>query len=158
MSPEKEKLFKLEKTNRYVFHGSGEKLESLDPRQGYTYVDGKQIKDGSPAVFASSLVDYAIFMAIINKNNCPKGVYTSAGRSGDSKETASLKFRASRKTVEQLTDEALGYVYVFPISDFTLRDSGGIEYISYFSVKPKEVVWVRKSDLSEQIEIFEEEK
>ena len=68
-----QELKKFEKSGEYVFHGSENLVEEFEPMQAYTMKNWKQIPDGKPAVFASPFLDYAIFMAIINKKNCPKG-------------------------------------------------------------------------------------
>lgn len=51
----------MEKTERFVFHGSGLRVERLGPRQAYTVLDGVNLPDGPPAVFATHLVDYALY-------------------------------------------------------------------------------------------------
>ncbi len=152
MSPEREKLFELEKTNQYIFHGSGNRLEYLEPRQAYNYIDKVGHEDGEPAVFASSLVDYAIFMAIINKRNCPLGYHSSAGFTQD---THTLSLRSDKKGWEQLKEDAVGYVYVFNHKNFSERDPPGIEYVSYAKVIPAQIIEVKKLDLPDYIEIFE---
>src|SRR5262249_22912252 len=46
-------LVELERQGSYVFHGSGKFHKQLEPRQAYTVVQGRSVKDGEPAVFAS---------------------------------------------------------------------------------------------------------
>lgn len=155
MSPEKEKLLNLEKTGEFVFHGTGSDLEILEPQQAYNFVDGVQIEDDKPAVFATSAADYAIFMAIINVTNCPEGYHSSVGTSEKSRHPDKLFFRAKSGTLERLNDNASGWVYVFERKFFTLRDQGGVEYVSYSAVKPIERVKVAKKDLPEGIVNFD---
>ena len=145
-SEAKRQLVGLEREDCYVFHGTGLLLESLEPRQAYTVIDGKQEADGEPAVFASSLVDYAIFMALINDVNCPLSASSSV-----SYENGKLKFGASQETLDQLNATSRGYVYVFNRGDFLLR--GGIEWMSHYHVKPVFVIEVGKTDFRRKINI-----
>jgi hypothetical protein len=154
MSPEKQKLIELEKTGLYVFHGSGFLLEKLEPKQALNFVDGKDEKDGNPAVFTASYVEYAIFMAIVNSKNCP-----DHARSGVSVKTrsfsTSITYSATQSTLDQLSEKSVGWVYVFNKTDFERLDRGGVEYASYVPVVPIEKVCVSFSDLPEPIKIYE---
>lgn len=143
----KEKLEILEKDDEYVFHGSYMKIEEFEPRQAYTIVDGTKIPDGEPAVFASPFMDYAIFMAIINRINCPKG-----SRSGCSYNEKGLSFTATQKTLDQLSESSRGYVHVFNRSDFLQRN--GSEWVSYKKVKPIEIIEVEWSDFTPSITVI----
>ncbi|MDB5260488.1 MAG: hypothetical protein JWN37_719 [Candidatus Nomurabacteria bacterium] len=117
----------MEQTDKYVFHGSGSEIEIFEPQQAYTRVDGVDIPDGDPAIFASSKLNYAIFMAIINMKNCPKGYRSSS----DGRE-----FKATAETLKQLTPGANGFVYVFNKSDFKERANGEEESMRHESIKP----------------------
>jgi len=156
MSPEKTKLLQLESTHQYVFHGSKEARNVLEPQQAYNYIQGKKVPDGEPAIFASALIDYAIPMALFNKENCPQGVSFSLGMHGESPETATLYVRISQKTLDQLSEKSVGYIHVFPRSPFSLRESGGVEYVSYAPQHPSHIIEVHKWDLTEKIEISDE--
>jgi len=148
-SAERLELAALEASGEYVFHGSGDDLIALEPRQA---IDTKKGPDGPPAVFASNKADYAIFMAIVNKENCPHGSRSRAGaRSGV------LSFGMTPETAKQLTDEAGGYVYVFDKAQFTPRERGGVEYVSYERVEPVRKIRVGKRDLPDNITLFEGE-
>lgn len=144
-----EELLKLEKENRYVFHGSENLIDEFEPRQAYTLIDGLKVPDGVPAVFASPFVSYAVFMAIINKTNCPKGL-----RSGCSYSDNNLEFRATRETIEQLNGQSKGFCYIFERNDFDRKNSA--EWVSYKKVKPLRFIEVYSRDLpSPIIEISE---
>ena len=61
-------LEKLEAEDKYVFHGSENPgLKFLEPRQAYTIVNRLKENDDKPAVHASSNIDIAIFMGMINQ-------------------------------------------------------------------------------------------
>lgn len=140
----------------YVFHGSDADVDQLDPRQAVDVVRGP---DGEPAVFASDKTDFAIFFAIMNKTNCPKGSRTRAGAEvDDEKGTAELKFGATQETLDQIQDDASGWVYVFKKEDFNQRPDGGVEYTSKKPVEPFKKVKVFKRDLPENVEIIKERK
>ena len=159
MSPEKQKLVELAKTGKCLFHGSGDNLEILEPRQAHNIINREKMPDGEPAIFASPSIDYAILMAIINDKNCPKnysGIRARAGGVGSEKNTGLYKFKfgVNKKAMERLTDNSSGWVYVFDKSLFKQRHAG--EYISYKPVSPLEKIHVKKQDLPEDIEIFED--
>lgn len=138
------RLIEMENEDRFVFHGSGLRLERLEPRQAYTVIDGMQTPDGVPAIFASNLVDYAIFMAIINEQTCPLG-----HSSGCSYNDEQLSFSASKATLDQLNDEAQGFVHVFDRALFNLR--GGSEWMCLVEIQPSEIIEVKRADFRHQI-------
>jgi hypothetical protein len=152
MSPSKQKLLELEKSGKYVFHGTSEDIEIFEPRQARNYFDGKYENDGEPAVYASDHVEYAIFMAIFNKRNCPISCYSRSGATSTTGQPPVLVFGAKKSTIEQLTNEAKGWVYVFDKSTFKLRNDPGVEYVSQVHVKPLERILVKKEDLPRNIE------
>jgi len=149
----REQLLNLEMENKYVFHGSGNpKLDSLEPRQAHNYINNTQEPDGDPAVFASSKADYAIMMALINENNCPKGYRSQASSLQKENGEIFLTLRAQKDSLEQLKDESFGYVYIFDKNIF--KKNGNVEYISKISVIPINKIKVTKSDLPPYIEIY----
>lgn len=133
------KLHELEQNGTHVFHGSGYLIEEFEPRQAYDYIDGQQVPDGEPAVFASPFVDYAIFMALINEANCPHGYH-----SGSELKDGVLTFRATRDSLDQLNDAVTGYVYLFDKSDFVERNES--EWVSHKKVKPVSMIQIHLSD------------
>ncbi len=146
----REKLKILEAEDKYVFHGSSNShLESLEPRQAYTIIDGKKVEDDKPAVHASQFCDIAIFMGIFNKSNCPDGFKSEFSY----KEGEGVTFYASQEGLDQLNENTRGYVYVFAKEDFDLR--GRAQLISYNEVKPLQIVVVNKADLPDGITIKE---
>ena len=140
----KSKLTALQNEERYVFHGSGLRLEELDPRQAYTVRDGVTIADGLPAIFASQLVDYAIFMALINPQTCRLGSRSRCGYVD-----GRLIFGASRHALDQLNDSTRGFVHVFERVDFEFR--GGTEWMCLKSIKPSSIVEICRADFCEEI-------
>ena len=142
-----QELKEIEKQDGHLFHGSGKIVEEFEPRQAYTVVKtGEKIKDGRPAIFASPSVDYAIFMAIVNKSNCPRGLRSGCGGYGK------LRFTATKDTLEQLNKDSSGYVYIFNRSDFEKRNEG--EWVSYEKIKPLRMVEVKWSDFTPDIEMI----
>lgn len=151
----REQLQKLEAENKYVFHGSGSpNLDSLEPRQAFNYINGVHVPDGDPAVFASSKADYAILMALINERNCPDGYQSSAGASGNENGEIILNLSVRKDALEQLSDDSLGYVYVFNKGDFVQREEMSAEFVSKVSVTPVSKIVVKKSDLPPCVEVF----
>ncbi len=144
----REKLKLLESEDKYVFHGSENPyLDSLEPRQAYTMEDGKKVEDDKPAVHASQFSDIAIFMALINKHNCPKG-FDNGFRYVEGQ---GVKFSVTQESLDQLDENTRGFVYVFPKEDFIAR--GRAQLITYDTVTPFQMIEVTKHDLSDTIEI-----
>ncbi len=144
----KEELEALQASGEYIFHGTGYEIRDFEPRQAYNYRNGEQIPDGEPAVYASPSIWYAWFMAIINNINCPKGFHSGAGS-----RTGTLKFRATKDTLDQLNPDSKGYVYVFNKDEFIKRDEN--EYFSPESRIPVRRVEVTFKDFDAPIEVME---
>lgn len=151
MSPIRENLSILEASGQYVFHGSGEELDVLEPQQAHNRVNGERVEDGPPAVFATPIVDYAVFMAVFSKRNCPLGRRTSVSTTAD-KEGYEIRLRATPATISQVTDASSGWVYVFEKSQFFRREEGGVEYTVRQPVKPLKKVRVTRADLVHPVE------
>lgn len=143
------KLRQLEREGRYLFHGSGSKLAELTPRQAYDVVNGERLPDGAPAVFATQFVDYALFMAIINRLTCSAGL-----RSSCNFKDGKLVFGASSATLAQLDGGATGYVHVLDKASFIQRND--FEWKSHSPVVPTAVIQVQRTDLEMEISIIEE--
>ena len=138
-SPERQKLAELEKTGLYVFHGSGEDLERLDPRQAMDTVRGA---DGDPAVFVSPAAGYAIFMAVA----APLG-HTSAGATFDEHGVYTLGFSATQEVLDRLKNGASGWVYVFENKGFVQHDDSPVEFKSHEAISPVMKIRVTEHDL-----------
>lgn len=149
ISANRARLEMLQLDDQFVFHGSGLNILELQPRQAYTVIEGVNTPDGEPAVYASDLIDYAIFMALINKENCP-----TSTRSSCSFESGRLIFGATQDTLDQLPENAIGYVHVLHRSAFDLR--GGCEWFSTEIQKPHEIIEVCRADFTEPINIIDE--
>lgn len=152
----REKLKNLEAEGKYVFHGSeNSNIDLFEPRQAYNYKTGTKEPDGEPAVFASSEADYAIVMSLINKKNCPNGFHSSLGTSLNEKGEEYLCIRISKKAIEQLDENSIGYVYFFDKNNFVQSGKRKVEYKSMSEVPSIDVVAVTKADLPPNIEIIE---
>lgn len=112
----KETLMNLEKEGLYVFHGSTELIQELEPRQANIWDKDKKemIKHGESSVVATPFVEIAIFRAIIsNKIKADDGKHYSAFGSDGEKpyfETTPFMLKNAK--------DAVGYVYVFKKEDF----------------------------------------
>ncbi|MCF7834281.1 MAG: hypothetical protein K9L98_01805 [Candidatus Pacebacteria bacterium] len=141
------RLKKLEKEGKWVFHGSGLKINILEPHQAYNYPKSsgtKGVPDDKPAVFASVFADVAIFMAVVNKLNAPYNFRSGFSVHGDN----TFEFRATKETMEQIQN-VKGYVYVFDKSKFKNRSTS--ELLSYKAVIPDEMIVVNEKDLPKNI-------
>lgn len=145
MKPSSITLSELERQGKYVFHGSGKRLEQLEPRQAYTTVDGQSVKDGVPAIHASELADYAIFMALIDVN------WQKGCRASCSYDNEKLTFGANSFCLSLITPSTVGFVYVLLKSDFEHRI--GIEWRSYSKVEPVAIVAVVLDDFRNPITV-----
>ncbi len=149
VSENRAKLELMQLDEKFLFHGSGLKIPELEPRQAHTVIDGVNTPDGEPAVYASQFIDYAIFMALINKENC-----VNSARSSCSYENGQLIFGATQETLDQLGEDAVGYVHVLHRSAFCER--GGSEWFSTEIQKPHEIVEVRRADFTEPINVVDD--
>jgi len=142
----REILLSLEKEGKYVFHGSPEFIDVLNPRQAYNLSKetGKMEKDGEPAVFATPYADVAIFRALTDTRGV-KGESTSRfGIDGDQ-----LHFSATKNILEA-AKKKIGKVYVLDKQRF--QDFEGMQCRSFEINEPIRVVEVIFSDLPQNIE------
>lgn len=148
-SPERVRLRELESENKWVFHGSGVRIEELEPRQAHSYPDAggeNKIPDGDPAVYASPLADVAIFMAIFNKQNAPAGARSAMS----GYENGEMKYRTTQETMDQIHN-ARGYIHVFSKDTFTPRSF--FESLSHIPVRPEQIIEITEKDLPNNIEV-----
>jgi hypothetical protein len=149
----KEKLLQMEKTGKYAFHGSPEaNIEILEPRQGTHIPDmskpTEMVDDGKPAISATPYVELAIFRAVINGVNAPFD-----HNSGFDVNEGVASFSVSSEKVLEAVEGKKGYVYVFNKNEFEpySRDGeikeGLMEWRSYSTVKPIEIIEVTSDDL-----------
>jgi len=145
----REKLLALEKEGVYIFHGSPELLEELEPRQPktYDYNQKQMIDDGKLSVVATPFVEIAIFRAIINKKvEAEKGKCWSRFSSDNGK----LEFATTSEVLE-LAKKVRGYVYVFKKEDFERHNS--MEWRSAHKVRPTFIFEVNFEDLPADIKL-----
>lgn len=145
----RERLLSLEKEGKYVFHGSPETIQSLEPRQAYNRNEktGEMEKDGEPAVFATPYADVAIFRALINTKDV-SGESTS--QFGINEEQ--LHFSTSRKLLDEAINK-IGKVFVLDKQKF--GNFEGMQCKSGETVIPIEVIEVTVNDLPKDIKILE---
>lgn len=144
----RERLSALEKEGKYVFHGSPNIVEALEPRQagGHNEKTGKWENDGNPALYASPYADCAIFRSLIYG----KELENEIGINDDNQ----LHFATDRKLLERAKNK-IGRVYVFEKSKF--KDFRGMDCRSEETLKPIEIIEVTTDDLPHNVKIIEEE-
>lgn len=142
-SPERKQLRELEATGSYVFHGTNADAEELEPRQSIDIVTGP---DDEPGIHASQVADYAIFMAVA----APLGHSRSGATESD--DSLVMNYGVEKSTMDRMTDQTTGWVYVFDKKDFKQRRP--VEWISTTPVKPIFKIKVSKRDLPKDIEVF----
>ncbi|MFA5986281.1 MAG: hypothetical protein WC819_02950 [Parcubacteria group bacterium] len=153
-TPEKRKgreyLLSLEKAGKYVFHGSPDDIDVLEPRQAYgeNEENGDYEKDGESAVFATRFADVAIFRSLINERLGGDG--SECGMSIDNDNN--IYYRSSRDLLEKVKDHK-GKVYVLKSEGFS--DFKGLDCRSNEQVVPIEIVEVDCTDLPKNIDIIE---
>ena len=148
----------LDQHREYLYHGSTQKLERLEPRQGEQMGE----PDGDPAIAATNRVDIAIFRALISGHaSRAKGRdkhYSSFGRHED----GAIHLDALAEDINDARrDDAVGYVHVFKKAEFTpyprddspdaLTEEHLYEYRSHQPVVPTFVVEVNGKDLPKDI-------
>jgi len=147
ISESRKRLLDLEKQGKFVFHGSLENLETLEPKQAYSF--GK--KDKSPAVFATPFTEVAIFRALINEKALNEDSESQFGMD----EKGRLHFSASQNLLDQ-AKELTGKVYVLEKSKF--ENFKGTQCRSEKTVEPIEVIEVPAEDLPANIKVIELKK
>lgn len=142
----REKLLTLEKEGKYVFHGSPDTIETLEPRQAYNQnkETGEMEKDGEPAVFATPYADVAIFRALINASGVSGESTSSFGINGER-----LHFSATKNLLDSAKSK-IGKVYVLDKQKF--QNFEGMQCRSSESNSPIEVIEVSVDDLPQNIE------
>lgn len=147
----REKLLALEREGKYVFHGSPEIIETLEPRQAYNEnkKTGKMEKDGDPAVSSTQYADIAIFCALI-KSQKTSGEICEFGFN-----EKQPSFSATKKLLEDVKN-ITGRVYVCDKEKFIKFDNK--ESRCYETVTPIEVIEVAADDLPKNINIIEIKK
>ena len=148
-------LHALEQEGKYVFHGSAIDTGLLEPREAF---DAERGSEGDPAVYASSSADYAIFMAIINKWNCPSGVHSTFGMHRDADGSYHPRFWATQDTLDQLKNPASGLVYVLDKGKFSERKGRPTEFLSREPVRPFRRIQVAKRDLPHPIFLITQQR
>lgn len=148
----KETLEQLSKTGEFVFHGSPQKLEKLEPRQQTSFNQKTRVTepDGKPAVCAALNYEIAIFRALTSSHIAEqlgvKDYYTEFDMS-DGKPY----FRGNPQSIAiARRPDARGYVHVFRKKDF--QPHNDLESRAYQEVKPIYTIEVKSSDLPENIE------
>ena len=139
----RERLLKLEREGRYVFHGSTSLIECLEPRQAYN----NNQKDGAPAVFATPFADVAIYRSLINGDNINGPSENKFGTTDNG-----IYFKASQNLVDSAKN-ITGKIYVLDKEKF--KDFKGTECRLEESIAPIEVIEVTANDLPTNIEIIE---
>ncbi len=143
----KESLMNLEKEGLYVFHGSTELIQELEPRQAKIWDKDKKemIEHGEPSVVATPFAEVAIFRVVIsNKIKADDGKHYSAFGSDGEKPY----FEATPSMLKNAKN-AVGYVYVFKKEDFTKLSP--MEWRSNKKLKPIRTFEVYFQDLPENI-------
>lgn len=145
----RDRLLALEKTKKYVFHGSPDDLKILDPRQAYNYNEETKLQevDGEPAVFATPSADVAIFRALTNFSDNIGDSNSKFGVKGKS-----LFFEVTPNILE-LAKKKIGKVYVLDKANFSKFK--GMQCRNLNSVVPIEVIEVRSEDLPKNIKLIE---
>ena len=134
------KLIELQRSGKYVFHGSSNgNISELEPRQAMSH--GKPY--GKPAVYADIKIEHPIFMAVLGSK--------WVGGWGDLT-LPGAGFYIDKKSWEKAHKENwLGYIYVLPKVDFISKE--GNEWVAYKKVKPIEIIKVGISDLPKDITV-----
>ena len=141
----KDKLHELEKTGKYVFHGSPiADIQELEPRQPYDYSSGDKVAHGHASVVATPYADIAIFRSLVYRDTTGFGV-----------ENGVSNFRASKQALEH-AQGAKGYVYVLQKDAFMPMHGSDTEmdWRAQSNQIPEQVIEVVFDDLPEGIELI----
>ncbi len=139
----------LEKEGAYVFHGSTELLEKLEPRQAKIWDKEKKemVEHGEPSVVATPFAEIAIFRAVIsNKIKAEDGKHYSAFGSDGVK-----PYFETTPSVLKNAKDAIGYVYVFRKDNFVKISP--MEWRSNQKLRPARIFEVNFEDLPKNIKL-----
>jgi len=142
----REKLLALEKEGKYVFHGSPEQIEILEPRQAekINKKTGEMEKYGEPAIYATVYAETAIFRALINAKDVIGDSESSFGMN-----ESGLHFSTTKNLLEA-AKKKVGKVYVLDRQKFS--NFRGMQCESNESITPLDIVEVSFDDLPNNIE------
>lgn len=148
----REALSQLASTKQFVFHGSPDKIEVLEPRQALN--DGEP--HGRPGVSAApdESYDLAIFMALVNsaknQSSRPKGSRWSGFAISGPRHEGDMQ--ANKLAYEDATSsEAYGYVYVLTKKDFVHFEDR--EWRAHKPVRPVLAIRVTAKDFPKNVTI-----
>jgi hypothetical protein len=145
----KQALHELAETGLFVFHGTNlTGIAELVPRQAFN----KGEPDGTPAIFAATNPDIAIFQAVFNaaRQQVESGDATT-GWTGSHE--GDVQFRTTPNVAEFLKEhpETIGEVYVLDSENFTSGDRG---MVSENAVTPLTAIAVGVEDLPSNIHVY----
>jgi hypothetical protein len=147
----REFLLDVEKKDGYLFHGSAERIEWLEPCQPYRCDQntGAMVEDGGPCVSASPFADIAIFRSLINRRTKGGVGWSAFGVRGG---------KPSLRTTRQVLDtvrgkKVVGWVHILERDQFYQRNEA--EWRSLMPVKPISVIRVDCEDLPPYVEVGE---
>ena len=151
ISEAKMKLLELEKENKYLFHGSPNLINELEPRQP---TRGENEKHGKISICATPYADIAIFRSIVNPQNSTCEKHFSGFGLNQKKENVKFKFETTIEVLNSLKNKS-GYVYV--LNKDLFRKKNKMEWRTENKITPLEVLKVSFNDLP-TIEIIKDKK
>lgn len=140
-SPTLKHLRQLEATGEYLFHGSLNPIDVIEPRQPFS--DHKP--DGGPSVCAATDLDTALFMALFRG---AQNIVKVPSRSGY-RHTGNENYFYATAPLLQAVVGATAYVHVLPRTGFRLYR--GNEMRSASPVTPTEIVPVTIRDFDHPV-------
>ena len=144
----RERLVELERSGKYLFHGTSEIVDVFEPRQAMNFDGEKMVEDDKPGVFASAEIEIPIFRSIFSSTNMREK--EGSFKTGMADHNDHVVTSANRDAIEAVRGET-GFVYVLNKKDFAHRK--GNEYIAYKPVKPVAVCETSYKDITEVVEI-----
>src|SRR3989338_4210437 len=145
----RKKLLALEQEGKYVFHGSHDAIDVLEPRQAYNDnpETGEKEEDGDPAVFATPYADVAIFRALISGKDVPADSESTFGMN-----ERGLHFSATQNLIDNAKGR-IAKVYVLDRTKFSQFE--GSQCRSTEPITPVQVVEVMLEDLPDNITVIQ---
>lgn len=138
----------LERAGKFVFHGSPNINEKLEPRQQMQAIDREKeilVEDGVPSVCATESSQIATFRAITASLKGQSGYYSAIYYNP-------IKFELARAVAR---DFSLDKGYVYSLDREKFNHERGSEWRSQEPVKPTLLIEVTGKDLPENIELVD---
>lgn len=133
---------------KYLFHGSPELLEILEPQQSHD-------KSGNENNIAKAVFMYPVFYKCVPYALKKGFIYKEEYGDDSWFETQNRKIDYPYAVINNrdIDEDAVGYIYVFEKNDDMIKDLNNYQYKCFHSLVPIDIVEVKMKDFIDLFEI-----